>query len=112
MRFAHKKRQRRQPTQHAEPLEHADMPAHGAQIGRIVIEYRGQMVEAIIRQAGERCRTHGVSINGGPVQLIGLYRAAALASAAVARLPSVRSDAWRDLPVSALDEADAMRDGA
>ena len=106
MRSAYPKR-RSKPEAKPEPLHHADMPPHGAVIGRIVIELHGQRVEAIIRQAGTRCRTHGVSINGGPVQLLGLYRAAALVSAEVARLPSIRSDAWRDSPVSARDLADA-----
>jgi hypothetical protein len=67
---------------------------HGTVIGRIVIEYHGQRVEVEILQAGERCRTHGVRIDGGPVELMGLYRAAALASGKVARMPSQRSDFW------------------
>lgn len=69
---------------------------HGTVIGRIVIEYHGQRVEATILQAGERCRTHGVQIDGGQVQVMGLYRAAALVSGMVARVPSRRSDFWRD----------------
>ena len=108
MQSAHPKHRRSAPKRHAEPLQHADMPPHGTQIGRIVIEYRGQVVEAKILQAGERCRTHGVSINGGPVQLLGLYRAAALATAEIARLPSVRSSMWWDAPFSERDELDAM----
>jgi hypothetical protein len=83
------------------------MPPHGSIIGRIVIELNGQRAEAVIRQAGTLCRTHGVSINGGPVQLLGLYRAAALVSAEIARAPSIRSDARRDAPYSARDELDA-----
>lgn len=66
------------------------------EIGRIVIEYHGQRVEAVIYQAGERCRTHGVSIDGGPVALMGLYAAAVATQAKLARLPSARSDFWRD----------------
>lgn len=108
MQSAHPKRRRSAPKRHAEPLQHADMPPHGKQIGRILIEYRGQVVEAKILQAGDRCRTHGVSIDGGPVELLGLYRAAALATAKVARLPSIRSTLWRDMPHSESDELDAM----
>jgi hypothetical protein len=109
MRFASKRRPpRRLPQPQAEPLHHAGtMPPHGAVIGRILIEYHGQRVEAEIRQAGERCRTHGVSIAGGPVELMGLYRAAALVSARVARAPGLRSGVRRDVPVSARDDADA-----
>lgn len=107
MRSTYPKRRRSAPQRYAEPLQHADMPPHGTQIGRILIEYRGQVVDAAIYQAGTHCRTHGVSINGGPVQLLGLYRAAALATAEVARLPSMRSDLWRDMPHSARDEQDA-----
>ena len=70
------------------------LPPHGTPIGRIVIEYHGQRVEAVILQAGDRARTHGVQIGDGPVQLMGLYRAAALASAKVARVPGKRSDFW------------------
>lgn len=69
---------------------------HGTVIGRIVIEYHGQRVEAEILQAGDRCRTHGVRINGEPPRLMGLYRAAAESSSRVARVPGKRSDFWGD----------------
>lgn len=106
MRFVSRQR-KPAPMQADEPLHHADMPPHGTRIGRILIEYRGQTVEAAIYQAGSRCRTHGVSIAGGRVQMMGLYRAAALVSAAVARMPGQRSEAWRDAAVSVRDEVDA-----
>lgn len=70
------------------------MIPHGTQIGRIVIEYHGQRVEAVILQAGERCRTHGVSIDGAKPELMGLYQAAIAAQAKLARVPSSRSDIW------------------
>lgn len=76
------------------PRPGPDLPPHGQQIGSIVVEYHGQRVEAVILQAGSRCRTHGVSINGGPVQTMGLYRACAAVSARLGRLPSRRSDRW------------------
>lgn len=76
------------------PRAGPEFPRHGEQIGRIVIEYRGQRVEAVILQAGSRCRTHGVSINGGPVETMGLYRACAAVSARLGRIPSERSDIW------------------
>lgn len=70
------------------------MLVHGDQIGRILIEYRGQVVEAKLLQAGERCRTLGVQIGDGPVEAMGLYRALAAMSRRLARMPSVRSDFW------------------
>lgn len=72
------------------------MIPHGTVIGEVLIHYHGQEVRAVLYQAGERCRTHGVSIDGGPVELMGLYAAAAKASAKLARVPSSRSDFWRD----------------
>lgn len=100
MRFAKTKnrsiaqRARRDAEREDNPREGPPVIPHGTVIGRIVIEYRGQRVEAEILQAGEKCRTHGVRIDGGPVELMGLYRAAAVASGKVARMPSVRSDFW------------------
>lgn len=69
---------------------------HGSVIGRIVIEYHGQRVEAEILQAGDRCRSHGVRIDGAMVGMMGLYRAAAAATSRVARVPGKRSDFWGD----------------
>lgn len=67
---------------------------HGTQIGRIVIEYHGQRVAATILQAGDRCRSHGVIIDGGPVALMGLYAATRAVQAKLARVPARRSDFW------------------
>lgn len=67
---------------------------HGTVIGRIVIEYHGQRVEAEILQAGDRCRSHGVRIDGKVVGVMGLYRAAAEVSSRLARVPGSRSDFW------------------
>jgi hypothetical protein len=63
-------------------------------IGRIVVEYHGQRVEVDLLQAGECCRSHGVRIDGEVVGVMGLYKAAALASSKLARVPSKRSDFW------------------
>ena len=69
---------------------------HGTVIGRVVIEYHGQRVEAELLQAGDRARSHGVRIDGLVIGMMGLYRAAALASSRVARVPGKRSDFWVD----------------
>jgi hypothetical protein len=46
-------------------------------------------------QAGERCRSHGVRIDGAmQPEMMGLYAAAAKATARIARVPSRRSDFW------------------
>lgn len=66
---------------------------HGTQIGRIVVEYHGQRVELPILQAGSKCRTHGVVVDG-QTRLMGLYKAAALATSMVSRVPGARSDFW------------------
>lgn len=68
---------------------------HGTVVGRIVIEYHGQRVEVELLQAGERCRSHGVRIDGAmQPEMMGLYAAAAKATARIARVPSRRSDFW------------------
>lgn len=68
---------------------------HGAVVGRIVIEYHGQRIEVELLQAGERCRSHGVRIDGAmQPEMMGLYAAAAKATARIARVPSRRSDFW------------------
>ena len=68
---------------------------HGAIVGRITIEYHGQRVEVELLQAAERCRSHGVRIDGVmEPKVMGLYAAAAKATARIARVPSRRSDFW------------------
>lgn len=70
---------------------------HGTVIGRILIELHGQRVEAELLQAGDRCRSHGVRIDGQMLPTVmGLYRAAATVSARLARVPGKRSDFWDD----------------
>ena len=89
-------RARRDAEAEAKPIRHGppQMP-HGAVIGRIVIEYHGQRVEVELLQAGERCRSHGVRIDGAmEPTMMGLYAAAAKATARLARVPSRRSDFW------------------
>ena len=77
-----------------------DFPPHGTPIGRIVIELHGQRVEAVLLQAGERCRSHGVVLDGDLLpEPMGLYAAAALVSSRIARAPSSRSDFYDALPV-------------
>lgn len=89
-------RARRDAEDEAKPIRQGppQMP-HGAVIGRIVIEYHGQRVEVELLQAGERCRSHGVRIDGAmEPTMMGLYAAAAKATARLARVPSRRSDFW------------------
>ena len=69
---------------------------HGTIVGRIVVELHGQRVETMLLQAGEHCRTYGVSIDGAEPELLGLYAAATRTTARVSRMPSRRSDFWRD----------------
>lgn len=70
---------------------------HGTVIGRIVIELHGQRVEAELLQAGDRCRSHGVRVDGQLLpKVMGLYRAAAETSRLIARVPGKRSDFWDD----------------
>lgn len=87
-------RARRDAEREASPRSGPPCIAHGTQIGRIVIEYHGQRVEAVLLQAGSRCRSHGVSINGGPVEVMGLYAACVKMSSKLGRMPSSRSDVW------------------
>lgn len=89
-------RARRDAEREAKPRTGPLSIPHGTPIGRIVVELHGQRVEAVLLQAGERCRTHGVSIDGAPPELLGLYQAAARVTAKIARVPSRRSDLWRD----------------
>lgn len=72
------------------------LPPHGTVIGRIVVEYHGQRVEAVLLQAGDKARTHGVQIADGPIELMGLYAAAAMATGKVSRVPGKRSTMWDD----------------
>lgn len=88
-------RARRDAEREADPRPGPPAIPHGTKIGSIVIEYHGQRVEAVILQAGDRCRTHGVSIDGAPAELMGLYAAAVATQAKLARVPSPRSDFWR-----------------
>ena len=69
---------------------------HGQVVGRITIELHGQAITATLLQAGERCRSYGICIDGAAPEVMGLYRAAAMVSARIARVPSRRSDFWRD----------------
>ncbi len=69
---------------------------HGTVIGRIVVELHGQRVEAELLQAGDRCRSHGVRIDGKVIGVMGLYKAACEATARIARVPGKRSDFWDD----------------
>lgn len=78
------------------PRQGPPQTPHGTVIGRIVIEYHGQRVEAEILQAGDRARSHGVRIDGPMVGVMGLYRAAAEVSSRLARVPGKRSDFWQD----------------
>lgn len=87
-------RARRDAEREGSPRQGPPTIQHGAEIGEVVIRYHGQEVRAVLYQAGERCRTHGVSIEGGPVMLMGLYAACAALSGCVARVPSRRSDFW------------------
>lgn len=102
MRFAHTNRRcisqraRRDAEAEGRPVRQGppQIP-HGTVIGRILIQYHGQTVEAEILQAGDRCRTHGVRINGVmQPKTMGLYRAAAVATSKLARVPGKRSDFW------------------
>ena len=70
------------------------LPPHGTVIGRIVIEYHGQRVEGALLQAGDRCRTHGLVIDGSEPVLCGLYQACAKVGARIARVPGKRSTIW------------------
>ena len=74
-------RARRDAEREADPRPGPPRIPHGAVIGRIIVEYHGQSVEAELLQAGERCRTHGVRIGAEPIVMMGLYRAAAQRSA-------------------------------
>jgi hypothetical protein len=69
---------------------------HGTVIGSIVVTYHGQRVVAEILQAGDRARTHGVRIDGGATELMGLHRAAVRVASLVSRVPGKRSDFWDD----------------
>lgn len=90
-------RARRDAEREANPRSGPPAIPHGTPIGRIVVEYRGQSVEAVLLQAGDRCRTHGVEIDGQVVGMMGLYKAAALLTSMVARMPGKRSDFWNEL---------------
>lgn len=67
---------------------------HGTVVGRVLIELHGQRVEAELLQAGDRCRSYGVRIEGNVIGVMGLYRAAAKVSSRIARVPGKRSDFW------------------
>lgn len=104
MRFAHTTRRciaqraRRDAEAESRPIRQGppQIP-HGSVIGRVIIEYHGQRVEAEILQAGDRSRSHGVRIDGVmQPKMMGLYRVAAIATARVARVPGKRSDFWAD----------------
>ncbi len=70
---------------------------HGTVIGSVVIQLHGQTVEAELLQAGDRCRSYGVRIDGKMLpKVMGLYRAAAKVSSRVALVPGKRSDFWQD----------------
>jgi hypothetical protein len=70
---------------------------HGTVIGNVVIKLHGQTVEAELLQAGDRCRSYGVRIDGKMLpKIMGLYRAAAEVSSCIARVPGKRSDFWQD----------------
>ena len=97
-------RARRDAEREANPRPGPPLIPHGAEVGSITIRLHGQEVTATLLQAGEKCRTYGVSIDGGPVELLGLYRAAVAVSAKLARMPPRRSDFW-------LDGVDAMAMG-
>lgn len=88
-------RARRDAEREAEPRLGPPQIPHGTVVGRIIVEYHGQRVEAELLQAGSRCRTHGVRIDSEVVGLMGLYRAAAMVTSMVARVPGQRSDFWR-----------------
>lgn len=99
MRFAHtNNRQRAQRSRRdaeRDTMPRSGPPAyiHGEQVGRVLIEYHGQRVEVVLLQAGDRCRSHGAVVDGVlQKRLVGLYRAAALASGMVARVPGKRSE--------------------
>lgn len=70
--------------------------AHGEPVGRIVLELHGQRVEARLLATGHHCRSYGVEINGIMLGVMGADRAWTEVSQRVARLPSARSDFWRD----------------
>ena len=100
MRFAHinrrsiAQRARRDAEREDELRQGPPCIPQGTVIGKIVIELHGQHVEAELLQAGDRCRSHGVRIDGDVVGLMGLYAAAALVSSRIARVPGKRSDFW------------------
>lgn len=104
MRFAHTTRrqisQRARRDAEAEcrpPRQGPPQIPHGTVIGRVLIELHGQRVEAELLQAGDRCRSHGVRIDGKLLpRVMGLYRAAVEVSARIARVPGKRSDFWDD----------------
>ncbi len=87
-------RARRDAEREAAPRDGPPTIPHGTVIGRIVIEYHGQRIEAEILQAGAKCRTHGIRIGDEPVQLMGLYRAAVMLTSRLARAPGRRSECW------------------
>lgn len=89
-------RARRDAEREAAPRNGPPSIQHGTEVGSITIRLHGQIVTATLLQAGERCRSYGVCINGGKPEMMGLYRACAAVSAEVARMPSRRSDFWRD----------------
>ena len=91
-------RARRDGEREANPRPGPPIIPHGAEVGRITIELHGQVVTATLLQAGERCRSYGVTIDGASLEVMGLYRAAALVGAKVARMPSRRSDFWKSEP--------------
>lgn len=88
-------RTRRDAEREAAPDRGSPLPPHGTPIGRIVIEYHGQRAEGVLLQAGDRCRTHGLVIDGAEPVLCGLYAACAAVSAKLARVPGKRSTMWR-----------------
>jgi hypothetical protein len=104
-------RARRDAEREADPRAGPPIIPHGVEIGSITIRMHGQEVTAKLLQAGEKCRTLGVSIDGGPVELLGLYRAAVAVSAKIARMPPRRSDFWDGGGYSAKDEAGAQAAG-
>lgn len=88
-------RARRDAEREASPRAGPPLIPHGTPIGRITIELHGQSVTATLLQAGTCCKTYGVQIEDEPIEVLGLYRAAALVSSRVPRMPSLRSDFWR-----------------
>ena len=91
--------------EYCQALGHPGPLAHGLQVlcftaagaGLFGQRHKAGPVEAELLQAGERCRSHGVRIDGQIApKLMGLYAAAALVTSRISRVPSSRSDFWRD----------------